>query len=208
MDAYFDLVVDGRGHAVPVELKSTTVGSVSTARDVGLEHIEKWRSRVWLFGFYDSSGATLERVLALGPDDMEPWISRIERYIAPDFLVDERAAMNLGTDDLNVICGEKSIYTLEDAKALYKRQWTESEYLSQMDLPGGYSPRRMLRVLRLRARYLSDRGSTLNNPHIPKRFLATFADKMVEVSRRVGSDGLRRRVGRAIRQIAVENAML
>lgn len=207
VDAYFDLLVGGRRCVVPVELKSTTIGAVSTARDVGPDHIEKWRSRVWLFGFYNSSGTSLERMLALGPDDMEPWISRIERYIAPDFLVGERAAMKLGIDDLNVICGEKSVYTLEDAKALYKRQWTENDYLSQMDLPGGYSPRRMLRVLRLRARYLSDRGSTLNNPHIPMRFLSTFADKAVEVPQR-GSDRLRQLVRGRVRQIAVENAKL
>ena len=142
IDAYFDFTVRGRHYAVPIELKSTTVGSVSTARDVGPEHIEKWRSRVWLFGFYDSSGTTLERLLALGPDEMEPWISRIERYIAPDFLIGERAAMNLGIDDMHVICGEKPIYTLEDAKALYKRQWSETDYLSHMDCPNGYSPRR------------------------------------------------------------------
>ena len=119
IDAYFDFVVGGRRYTVPVELKSTTVGSVSTARDVGPEHIEKWRSRVWLVGFYDSDGVTLKRMLALGPDGMEPWISRIERYIAPDFLLGERAAKKLGIDDLHIVCGEKSAYTLEDAQALY-----------------------------------------------------------------------------------------
>lgn len=73
IDAYFDFVASGRRYAAPIELKSTTVGSVSTARDVGPEHIEKWRSRVWLIGFYDSGGATLERMLALGPGEMEPF---------------------------------------------------------------------------------------------------------------------------------------
>ncbi len=106
-----------------------------------------------------------------------------------------------------VICGEKSIYALEDAKALYKRQWSEGDYRSEMDLPDGYSPRRMLRVLRLRARYLSDRGSTLNNPHIPMRFLSTFADKMVEVSA-VGSNELKRQIGRRVREITMASAKL
>ena len=207
IDAYLDFVASGRRYAAPIELKSTTVGSVSTARDVGPEHMEKWRSRVWLIGFYDSGGTTLERLLALGPDEMEPWISRIESYIAPDFRLGERAAKKLGIDDLHVICGEKSIYMLEDAKALYKRQWSESDYVSEMDLPNGYSPRRMLRVLRLRARYLSDRGSTLNNPHIPMRFLSAFADKMAEVSM-VGSNELKRRVGRRVREITMESAKL
>ena len=208
IDAYLDFAVGGRRYAVPVELKSTTVGSVSTARDVGPEHIAKWRSRVWLVGFYDSDGVTLKRMLALGPDDMEPWVSRIERYIAPDFLLGERAAMKLGIDDLHVVCGEKSAYTLEDAQALYKRQWSKSDYLSQMDLQDGYSPQRMLQILRLRARYLNDRGATLNNPHIPKRFFATFADKMVEVAPELGDDGLRQRVERSVREITMGSAKL
>lgn len=208
VDAHFDFVVGGRRHAVPVELKSTTAGSVSTARDVGPEHIAKWRSRVWLIGFYDSGGVTLERLLVLGPDEMEPWISRIEGYVALDFLIGERAAMKLGIDDVRVICGEKSVYTLEDAKALYKRQWSESDYRSEMDLQDGYSPRRMLRILRLRARYLSDRGATLNNPHIPMRFLSTFADKMVDVPTVGGSDELRRRIRRTVREITMASAKL
>ena len=230
IDAYFDFVVGGRRYAVPVELKSTTVGSVSTARDVGPEHIEKWRSRVWLVGFYDSDGVTLKRMLALGPDDMEPWISRIERYIAPDFLLGERAAKKLGIDDLHIVCGEKSAYTLKDAQALYKRQWSKSGYLSQMDLQDGYSPQhraparsrgppqmdlqdgyspqQLLQILRLRARYLNDRGATLNNPHIPKRFFATFADKMVEVAPELGDDGLRQRVERSVREITMGSAKL
>ena len=107
-------MVGGRRYAVPVELKSTTVGSVSTARDVGPEHIAKWRSRVWLVGFYDSDGVTLKRM----------------------------------------------------------------------------------------------RGATLNNPHIPKRFFATFADKMVEVAPELGDDGLRQRVERSVREITMGSAKL
>ena len=95
---------------------------------------------------------------------------------------------------------------MEDAKALYKRQWTESDYRSQMDVPSGYSPRRMLQVLRLRSRYLSDRGSTLNNPHIPKRFLSAFADEAV--SARIGSDEMRRRIQRRIQDVAMRSAKL
>lgn len=158
VDAYMDFTARDRPYSVPIELKSTTVGSVSTARDVGRDHIEKWRSRVWVFGFYGSGGSALEGLLALGPDDMEPWISRIDSYIGPDFMIGERVARKLEMDDLHVICGEKDAYALDDAKALYKRQWTENEYSAEMDLPNGYSPNRMLQILRLRARYLIDRG--------------------------------------------------
>lgn len=205
-DAYLDFTAGGHRYSAPIELKSTTVGSVSTARDVGFDHIARWRSRVWLFGFYEPDGPTLENLLTLGPLDMEPWISRIERYMAPDFMLGERAAAKLGMDDLHVICGDKSAYTLEDAKALYKRQWTEDRYTSQMDLSDGYSPPRMLEIPRLRAQYLSDRGSTLNNPHIPKRFFLTFADRAIRTT--VGRERLRRRVRETIRRATLENREL
>ena len=206
VDAYMDFASSGRPYAVPIELKSTTVGTVATARDVGRDHIEKWRSRVWVFGFYGPGGSALESLLVLGPDDMEPWISRIEAYMAPDFMIGERVAAKLEMDDLHVICGEKDAYALEDAKALYKQQWKKDEYLAKMDLPNGYTPNRMLEILRLRARYLLDRGSTLNNPHIPKSFFATFGNSSVSAS--VGADELRRRIRRTIRQIAMTNTKL
>ena len=59
---------------IPFELKSTTTDGVTTARDVGIEHIEKWRGKHWLIGFYNGSGKTLSKVLYASPDQMEPWI--------------------------------------------------------------------------------------------------------------------------------------
>ena len=206
IDAYFDFTSTGRRYSAPIELKSTTVRAVSTARDVGIDHIEKWRSRIWVFGFYRPSGQVLESLLTLSPDDMEPWISRIERYVAPDFMISERLATKLDIDDLHVICGEKDLYTPEDARSLHKRQWSEDRYISEMDRHEGYSPSKMLEILRLRARYLSDRGSTLNNPHIPKRFFSALADRSVSVT--VGTDELRRRVRRSISRITIASVKL
>ncbi len=186
VDAYFEFVRDGIRHATPLELKSTTTGSVSTARDVGRSHIKKWRSRVWLFAFYNSSGVVMEKLLMLGPKDMESWISRIESYIAPDFAIGERVARRLTLEDLYIICGEKNSYGLDDAKSLYKRQWRLDRYTDEMDVANGYSPARMLEILRLRAQYLIARGATLNNPHIPKRFFSEFEGRMVDS--RTGTD--------------------
>jgi orotate phosphoribosyltransferase-like protein len=39
-----------------------------------------------------------------------------------------------------------------------------------MDLFQGYSSERMLSILKDRCRYLIERGSTLNNPHIPASY--------------------------------------
>lgn len=64
----------------PIELKSTTKGGVSTARDVGFEHLKKWRSRHWLFGIY-SKDRKLEEVRFARPEQLEPCFSRIEAKI-------------------------------------------------------------------------------------------------------------------------------
>ena len=201
VDAWFDFSDGNRSHAVPVELKSTTNRTVSTARDVGPAHIRKWRSRLWVFGFYDSSGAVMEGLLILGPDDMESWIVRVEQYIAPDFLIGERAAERLTLEDLHIVCGEKPAYSQRDARALHKRQWPEARYESEMDVTDGYSPGKMLEILRLRAKYLNARGATLNNPHIPKRFFAAFRD--FEMDARKAAVELRRAARRRMRSIVL-----
>ena len=46
----------------------------------------------------------------------------------------------------------------------------DSEYKELMDKEQGYSPKRMLEILKDRGKYLIERGSTLNNPHIPTSY--------------------------------------
>lgn len=57
IDAFFDFTFKGRQYATPIELKSTTVGSVSTGRDIGPDHLAKWRHRVWVIAFYPDGNA-------------------------------------------------------------------------------------------------------------------------------------------------------
>lgn len=59
---------------------------------------------------------------------------------------------------------------LNDAQALHKKQYTREQYLEKMDLDSGYSPSIMLAILQDRCKYLIQRGSTLNNPHIPASY--------------------------------------
>lgn len=111
---------------------------------------------------------------------MEGWIAEIELYIKPDLAIGDRVAEKLDFEDLYIICEEKSKYSLEDAKSLHKRQWNQKKYRSEMDDANGYTPAKMLEILKLRAIYLNQRGSTLNNPHIPKSFFANFRDRMID----------------------------
>lgn len=181
-DAWFEAKLKGRTVQVPVEVKSTTTDTVSTARDVGMDHIRKWREKIWVIGYYARSSGNKPRLvssLCLSPADMEPWIAQLENYIRPDFELGQRLGHKLTMDDVRSICGDKSSYSLADAQRLYKKQWTAAEYRLAMDREDGYSPERMLSILHQRAEYLMSRGATLNNPHIPKGFLNEFKDQLI-----------------------------
>lgn len=182
VDAILDVEVDGERYRFEIEVKSTTGTTVSTARDVGMEHIQKWRSKLFVIGFYskDARRPELLRSMCLTPLDMEPWIASIESKILIDFKLALRASRKLELDDLFEVCGEKTSYSLDDAKRLHKQQWTSDEYNSALDIETEgerqYSQLKMLEILRLRSKYIAERGATLNNPHITKAHLDTFID--------------------------------
>jgi hypothetical protein len=58
--------------ALKFELKSATATSVSTVRDFGPNHVEKWDSLHWLFGFYDISGNDMLRCYRTGERVLRP----------------------------------------------------------------------------------------------------------------------------------------
>ena len=158
------------GEEIPFELKSTTDGSVTTARDFGHDHIEKWRNKHFLISKFSKTGAAIEYTIYGGPLKMEPWIKLKEDYIKPDYIISTLAPQQLGLSDLFAVVGEKELYTLQDAKNLQKKQYSQVKYQELMDLEGGYSQGRMLAILKERCEYLLKRGSTLNNPHISKKY--------------------------------------
>ena len=72
--------------------------------------------------------------------------------------------------------GDREIYPLENAKAIQKNQHTKEEYLQRMDLKDGYSKAEMLKFLAERWVYLTERGATLNNPHIGQKYYEAFTE--------------------------------
>jgi hypothetical protein len=68
------------------ELKSTTRDRVSTARDVGPGHLEKWRKLNWIIGRGQYAGKTFsfEKTYVLTPVQMEPWFNLIEAKLTQD----------------------------------------------------------------------------------------------------------------------------
>lgn len=188
VDALLEVDVDGRLCRFEVEVKSSTGSTVSTARDVGMDHIQKWRRKLFVIGFYSKEARRpeLQDCLCLTPLDMEPWIASIEAKILIDFKLALLASRRLEPVDLFEICGKAQTYTLKDAKRLHKQQWSSEQYAAAQDIEIGgqrrFSQAKMLEILRLRSKYIAERGATLNNPHITKTHLASFigSDRVVE----------------------------
>jgi hypothetical protein len=169
-----DAILKIGGKTLEFELKSvtTTKGGLSTVRDLGRDHIEKWRNKHWIIAFYTAS--ELIKCKYVPPDGMAGWIKEKWNYIKADFRIAECVPPLITLEAMTHVIGKKSAYSLTDAKRLHKNQYSIQQYKDRMDLPGGYSPERMLEIFRDRATYLIQRGSTLNNPHIPIQFFEPF----------------------------------
>lgn len=78
---------------------------------------------------------------------------------------------NVSEESLVANLGDRATYSEAEVMQFLGRRWRRS---MRLDLPGGYTKGRMLNILRERAKYLLERGATLNNPHIPKKFFDGF----------------------------------
>lgn len=121
---------------IPFELKSTTdeKGSVTTARDVGREHIKKWRGKHWLIGVYEKEKISLKYSLYGSPQQMAPWIEELEAYTAPDSALASKVPNLITLETLYGILGKSEVYGLKDAQRLHKRQMSLQEYKLRMDV--------------------------------------------------------------------------
>jgi len=160
-----------QGRKISFELKSATSGKpdISTVRDFGLHYLEKWRSLHWLFGIYGAAKGELKLQYCLygSPARMKPWFDEKAAYIAPDIALSAIVPGLLDDDDLTQAMGTAEDFSYQDAKRLLKNQYKRETYREAADLPGErYSRRAMLAMLKERCRYVIERGSTLNNPHI------------------------------------------
>jgi len=164
-----DAILQIKGKTLKFELKTTSTGSVTTVRDFGPDHIKKWKDKHWLIGVYGARGKPKYFIYG-SPDAMKQWIDEKANYVKPDFDLSDIISHNLSLEDMYSILGKKEKYTLKDAQLLHKKQYKKEEYLQMMDVKGGYTPKKMLEIMKDRSQYLMKRGSTLNNPHIPASY--------------------------------------
>lgn len=166
-----DAVFVIEGVTLPFELKSTTTRSFSTVRDLGPDHIEKWKTMHWVFAFYDPSAVSMLEAFYGSPSQMAPWVNKIGDYIQPDQLLAKEMAKRVDDAVVEEVIGKKDFFPVSDAERIMKRQWTKQEYIQNADSEEGYSLSSMRGLVAGRVEYLVSRGATLNNPHIPGAFV-------------------------------------
>src|SRR6266849_7859154 len=124
-DTDAELVVDDI--VIPFELKSSTDDSVTTVRDFGPAHVEKWKNKHWLIGFYEKDGVTLKYCIYGSPKKMAPWVKEKEEYIRVDFELAKDVPDLMTLETLYRVLGKKDIYTVPDARLLHKRQYSAAQ---------------------------------------------------------------------------------
>ena len=173
---------------IPFELKSSTGNSVSTGRDVGHDHLNKWNNIDWLVGFYTDRGGELilDELYHFGPGDLD-WFEEKMEYIQPDYDLLELLSKSIDDRYVTEVFGPESEFDIEVVKKFLKRQkmYPSGEKLTvsmigeMADLPSGkFSRMAMTKVVKERAKYLIHRGGTLNNPHIPKSEIISKGTKI------------------------------
>ena len=115
-----DAFLDYNGQRIPFELKTTSQGSVTTVRDFGPDHIQKWKNRHWLIGFFIQGR---EYYKYGSPRMMEPWIREKELYISPDFKLAGLLPEKISLENMYEILSRKKLYTYEDAQSIQKKQY-------------------------------------------------------------------------------------
>jgi hypothetical protein len=169
------------------ELKSSTTNSFSTVRDLGPDHIFKWQSMHWIFAFYTPDATAISEAFYASPKQMQTWVNKISAYIRPDQVLAEMLSKKVDGAVLELIFGNQSTFTVEDAQKIMKRQWTKKEYIARQDKSNGFSEQAMINILAERVQYLISRGATLNNPHITSSEVRKFSPLAVKKPESISS---------------------
>lgn len=168
-----DAVLEFRDEVIEFELKSITIkGDLGTARDIGPSHIQKWRRKHWIVGFFE--GGVLTDCRYASPSTMAPWIEDIWQYIKPDFELALHVPQLVTPEIMKLILGDKPYYTKDEVKAFMKNEFSASTY--KMDVREGkrlvgYSPEMMFSLFKKRVEYVMRRGATYNNKKIRLDFI-------------------------------------
>lgn len=166
IDAYLTLSNLKR---IKFELKSTTVGGVSTASPLTLDHIQKWRDFHWIIGIYNKK-AKLQYCVYASPEMMKKWLDDVEENVQRGLTLSHMIVPKINKKMLYAIFGNKEVYSYEQAKKVFGKLFSKQQYKDFKDKPLGYSKKVMLEMFKKHNLYYLIKGSWLNNPKIPKTY--------------------------------------
>lgn len=186
-DGYLEVEHLGTLQRLLFELKSAPENDdFGTGRDTGLAQLRRWSGMHFVFAWIPPREMMIKRLWYASPSMLRGWNDREQAYIKLDLaLVDQ--VPPLATEHLlHVLLGEKSDYTFDELNLLVKDQWNRdvrrgrpaSLYEERADVHrdrqrklNRYSHAVALIALEDRVRYLLDRGATVNNRKIGKRYV-------------------------------------
>lgn len=158
---------------IDFELKSTTTGSVSTARGLHLEHLERWKDLHWIIGKYNKK-AELECCYYGSPDDMIEWITFWENDIKRGINISDMLIDRIDLNMMYEIFDKKKKYNYKEIKFVFKNLYTVQEYKDMQNSEGTYDPEIVLEMFKKHNQVYLYRGAALNNPKIPFKYYKSW----------------------------------
>lgn len=168
-----DAKIKYKNHIFDFEIKSTTMNAISTASPLTLDHIKKWRHQHWLVGVY-CKNAKLKHCLYGSPEDMQKWLDYWEEDIKRGLFISDMLVERIDYDMLFEIFGKKVVYTIDDAKYVFKKLFTKSQYNDMMDKQDGFSKKQLLKMFKEHNKTYLYRGANVNNPKIPLTYVKNW----------------------------------
>ena len=186
-DGFLDIRVGERTHHLLFELKSAPENDdFGTGRDTGLAQLQRWSQMHFVFAWIPPREMMIKRMWYGSPLALKGWNEREQAYIKLDLALVDRIPPLATAELLHELIGEKDEYTFDDLSVLVKDQWNKdtrrgratSLYEDRADVHrdrqrrlNRYSHDIALRALEDRVRYLLDRGATVNNRKISKKYV-------------------------------------
>ena len=186
-DGFLDLMVADQSHHLLFELKSAPENDdFGTGRDTGLAQLLRWSQMHFVFAWIPPREMMIKRMWYAAPDMLRGWNEREQAYIKLDLALVEHIPPLATAALLHKLLGDKTEYTFDDLSVLVKDQWNKdtkrgratSLYEERADVHrdrqrrlNRYSQDVAMQALEDRVRYLLDRGSTVNNRKISKKYV-------------------------------------
>jgi hypothetical protein len=126
------LKMDGKVYEFELKSITTTKGGLTTVRDFGPDHIEKWKTKHWIVALY-SDDALVDCKYA-SPDDIKPWVEDRWEYVRADFMAAEIVPSCVTMEAMQTVLGIKDRYTVGDAKSVQKLQYIRPRWTSPTDI--------------------------------------------------------------------------